>query len=92
MDDIAKKHLGIIQSLIEEFEIHRLPRLLKLRDKVDDGEAISDAELEFLCKVIDDANRTMHMTVNHPQLHDFCLHVVHLYNEISSRALQNEKK
>ena len=74
------------------FQKHRLPILLKIKDKVDNGESIGDGDIEFLGKVIDDANRTMHMTVNHPELHEFCLHVVHLYKEISVKALENEKK
>ena len=92
MNDISIKHAGILQSMIEEFETHRLPRLLSLKDKVDNGETMNDGEIEFLSKVIDDANRTMHMTATHPELHEFCLHVVHLYKEISEEALENEKK
>ena len=92
MSKLSKQHVGIIQSLVVEFETHRLPVLLGLKEKVDNGEMISDADIEFLDKVIDDANRTMHMTVNHPELHEFCVHVVHLYKEISDKALENEKK
>ena len=91
MDSLERKHLGIIQTLIKEFEVHRLPRLLCLKDKVDNGEIISDVEFEFLCKVIADARRTMSITVNHPELHEFCIMVVHLYNEIASKALANER-
>jgi len=92
MNDIEKKHAGIIQVLIAEFEKHRLPRLLKLKDKVDNGQAISDGDLQFLDQVISDANRTMHMTLNHPELHEFCMYVVHLYKEITVKALDNENK
>ena len=92
MNALEKKHLGIIQALIKEFETHRLPRLLRLRDKVDSGAVINDVEMDFLCQVIEDANRTMPMTVNHPDLHEFCLCVVHLYHEISTKALENEQK
>lgn len=92
MSDISKNHLGIIQVLIEEFETHRFPRLLELKDKVDNGNSISDADVEFLDKMIHDANETMHLTVNHPELHEFCLHVTHLYKEITVKAMENEKK
>lgn len=92
MNALEKKHLGIIQTLIEEFEKHRLPRLLRLQDKVDSGAPINDVEMDFLCQVIEDANRTMPLTVNDPELHEFCLCVVHLYHDISTKALENEKK
>ena len=92
MNSIEKKHAGIIQAMVEEFEKHRLPTLLKIKDEVDNGKSISEGDIEFLEKVIDDAKRTMHMTVNHPELHEFCLLVVHLYKEISVKALENEKR
>jgi hypothetical protein len=92
MSDISKNHIGIIQALVEEFETHRLPILLKIKDKVDDGATISDGEIEFLGKVIEDANRTMHLTASHPELHEFCQHVVHLYKEVTEKALENENR
>lgn len=92
MTDISKKQAGIIQVLITEFENHRLPVLLQLKDKVDSGKLVSDSDIEFLNKVIDDANRTMHMTASFPELHEFCLNVVYLYKEITVKAVENEKK
>ena len=91
MNDVEFRHVGIIQSLILEFETHRLPRLLKLKDCVDQDEPLSDTDIAFLDSVIHDANRTMPLTASDPELHDFCMHVVHLYHEITNRALQNEK-
>ena len=88
--DIKKKHIGILQSLMQEFEQHRLPRLLRLKDKVDRGEAINDVDIQFLCKQIKDANLTMHLTVNYPELQEFCLQMAHLYKEICDEALENE--
>ena len=60
-------HTGVIQSLMMEYETHRLPRLLRLKDKVDSGEAIDDVDLAYLCKELKDAALAMHMTVNYPE-------------------------
>lgn len=92
VNDKSKEHAGVILSLIEEFEKHRLPRLFRLKEKVDNGEVINDVDIDFLCKVIEDANRTMPMTVTNPELHEFCLTVTHLYREICDKAMENEKK
>ncbi len=92
MSGLSKKYVGILQSLVEEFETHRFPRLLRLKEKVDAGTCISDIDIEFLDKVIQDARRTMPLTLNHPELHEFCVCVVHLYKEISEKALENECK
>ncbi len=90
--DIKTRHTGILQSLMQEFEQHRLPRLLRLKDKVDRGEAISEIDIEFLCKEFKDANLMMHLTVIYPELQEFCLTMGHLCKEISDEALENEKK
>ena len=90
--DIKTRHLGILQSLMQEFEQHRLPRLLRLKDKVDSGEAINEVDFEFLCKEIKDACMTKHLTVNYPELEEFCLQVGHLFKELCDEAVENEKK
>ncbi len=90
--DIKTRHLGIIQSLLQEFEQHRLPRLLRLKEKVDRGEVINDVDFEFLCKEIKDACMTKHLTVNFPELEEFCLHVGHLFKELCDEAVENERK
>ncbi len=90
MPELSKKDAGVIMTLIERFEKQRLPTLLQLKEKIDNGAALSNVDIEFLDKVMDDAMRTMPLTEGHPELHSFCAHVVHLYREITTRALQNE--
>jgi hypothetical protein len=90
--DIKQKHLGIFHSLMLEFERHRLPRLLRLKDKVDSGKVINDVDFEFLCKEIKDACTTKHLTVIYPELEEFCLQLGHLYKELCDEALENEKR
>jgi len=90
MSDMQKKDVGVIMALIERFERQRLPTLLSLKEKVDNGTTLSEVDLEFLDKVSDDAMRTMPLTEGHPELHSFCAHVIHLYREITAKALQNE--
>jgi hypothetical protein len=80
----------MLRAVVEEFRRHRLPRLVTLKEKVDAGGKLDDLDLEFLEKVFEDANRTISSTTDNHDLHDFCLHVVHLYNVITERALRNE--
>lgn len=90
--DVKVIHTGVVQSLVQEFETHRLPRLLRLKDKVDSGEAINDVDLAFLSQEIKDASLTMHMIVNYPELNGFCLLMVHLCKDICDEAIENEAK
>lgn len=90
MQDESKED-GVILALIERFERQRLPRILELKKKVDRAELLDEAEMEFLEGVITDAVHNKPLIDKHPEWQKFCADVVHLYEEITEKALQNEK-
>ena len=90
MTDTEFRHVGIFQSLLTEFETHRLPRLFKLKDSVDHDHRLSDIDIAFLDYLIHDTSRTMTLSTTDPELHEFCMLLVHLYHDITTRALENE--
>ena len=90
MTDPSKED-GVILALIDRFEKQRLPRLKALKEKVDRGERLSDGEVEFLDTVIHDAQQSKHLMDRHPEWQSFCSYVVHLYEMITEKALDNEK-
>ena len=91
LDDIKLIHIGVIQSLVMEYERHKLPRIFRLKDKIDRGEIINDIDLEYICKQLKDASLAMHLTVHYPELQDFCLIMGHLCKDICEGALENQK-
>lgn len=91
LDDIKLIHIGVIQSLVMEYEQHRLPRIFRLKDKIDRGEVINDIDLDYICKQLKDASLAMHLTVHYPELQDFCLIMGHLCKDICEGALENQK-
>jgi hypothetical protein len=84
--------LGTIYALIERFEKQRLPRLLELKQRVDEGGVLSESDSEFMFQVTLDAQRSKRLIDRHPEWHKFCAEVIHLYEEITEKALDNEKK
>ena len=82
---------GVILALIERFEKQRLPRLKAIKEKTDSGEQLSDGDVEFLDTVIHDAQQSKHLIDRHPEWQAFCATVVHLYETITEKALDNEK-
>jgi hypothetical protein len=82
---------GVLQVLIERFEHQRLPRLLALKQEIDEGRRLTDADLSFLSVVISDARQNAHLIGDLPQCQDLYARVVHLYREITEKALANEQ-
>lgn len=82
--------ISVIYALIERFEKQRLPRLLELKIKVDRGEVLSESEIEFMCQVTLEAQQSKRLIDRHSEWHEFCAEVIHLYEEIIEKALQNE--
>jgi hypothetical protein len=84
--------LGAIYALIDRFEKQRLPRLLELKKRVDKGEVFSESDLLFMYQVTLDAQRSKRLIDRHPEWQEFCAEVIHFYEEIVEKALENEKK
>ena len=85
------EEVGVILALIERFEKQRLPRLKAIKEKTNGGELLSDGDVEFLDTVIHDAQQSKHLMDRHPEWQTFCASVVHLYETITEKALENEK-
>jgi len=88
----SEEELGVIYTLIERFEKQRLPRLRELKKRVDRGEVLGESDLRFMYQVTLDAQRSKRLIDRHPEWHKFCSEVIHLYEEIAVKALDNEKE
>lgn len=90
MAHITHTHAGIIQSLVTEFEQHRMPRLFRIYDKVQIEGALTDTDIVFLDNLLHDTQAALTLLSCAPEMREFCFHVVHLHHEITHQALINE--
>lgn len=88
----AADERGVTTVLLERMRKVRLPRALALKEKVNRGERLDDADLQFLEEVMQDADRSRSVVVRNPELHELAGRMVSLYAEITAKALENEKK
>ena len=66
----SEKETGVIMALLKRLEQQRLPAILTLKNKVDQGEKLEDHDIDFLKQVFADANKVKPMIDKHPEYHD----------------------
>ena len=81
---------GIAAVIVERLETQRLPRALDLKAKVDQGEVLDEMDIEFLERVLGDANALRPLIDRHPEYQALAVQMIDLYHDIISRALENE--
>jgi hypothetical protein len=81
----------VLAAFLINFETHKLPRALNIKEKVEKGESLSDWEIAFLREAIEEANRVKTLVDRHPELQSLYAHAVRLYDEITLQALKTEQ-
>jgi hypothetical protein len=82
---------GIIQVIVDRMEKQRLPIALELQEKVNRGDTLNDLDLEFLDNVLHDYQKIRAMLDKYPAWQPLAARMVNLYNEITTKALENEQ-
>lgn len=82
---------GVIVALLERFRTQRLPRALDIKEKVGQGEKLSDTDIAFLKQVFEDAKQIKPLLDRHPEYEDLVAKGINLYNQITKQALDNEQ-
>ena len=88
----TSKDTALIQVLVERLEKIRLPIALELKEKVDEGDLLNVRELDYLEEVLGDVDTIKPLIDRHPEWQDLVAQMASLYNEITTKALENESK
>jgi len=83
---------GTVQALLTRLTKQRLPRALEIKRRVDKGERLNQNDVQFLKQVFDDAQGARGLAAKHKELQPLVAQMTGLYDEITRKALENEKK
>ena len=94
MDESRKKSRdkGVAQVLLMRLEAERLPYALKLKDKVDRGERLSDFDTQFVKRGIKEGREARALAAKLPQYQEIVDRMAKLYEEITRKGAENEQK
>jgi len=85
------KDLGVIMALLQRLENYRMPRALKLKKKVDRGELLTKTDMDFVKTMLADGKKIEPLVKRNPQYEELVEGMKTLLNEITKKALENEK-
>ena len=85
------EHTGVLTVVLESYGKHTLPRIFDIKKMIDEGGTLSSSHIEYLDDALKEARQFGDYVDKHPGFRDFFSRVAHLYNEITTKALENEK-
>ena len=85
------KDTGTIAALMIRFKEYRLPRAMRMLDRVNAGETLMDNDIAFLKRVFNDARANQQLVKRNPEYKELVSRALALYEEIVDKAMENEK-
>ena len=83
---------GLITVLIERLVDIRIPRILDIKEKVENGNTLNDVDIQFFNHVLYDFKQNQHLLNENEELQKLAAQFIHFNNSITTMALENEKK
>jgi hypothetical protein len=82
---------GVLMALLQRLKKRRIPNALALKEKVDRGLTLSEYDKKFMERVSSDLRKAQTIVSRHPEYQPLVDRMAFLYQEISDKALENEK-
>jgi hypothetical protein len=85
-----KQQEGMMVTLVQRFKVQRLPRIMEIKNHVEQGHRLSESDRIFLEDVMHDAQRNIHHVEDIPECQHLFIQLAHLYKQIMDKAFDNE--
>lgn len=88
----SRKEAGTVAVLMLHMRQSRLPRAHRMLAKVNDGDTLSENDINFLKRVLRDFRVNQSLINHHSDFLEFLHEFISLHDEIVRKAVENEKK
>lgn len=85
------KDLGVATTILERFAKQTLPKVYEIKKRVDSGERLDQWDIDYLQQLAERTEEIKPLVDRNPQYQEMYAQAVHLYKEITEKALVNEK-
>ena len=81
---------GTLAAMMLDLEENLLPRALRLLDRVNNGELLSEEDIQFLKEAYEDSRANESLVERHPEYCKLIARSMGLYTEIINKGIANE--
>lgn len=89
--DQKEEDRATLTAIMERFTNWRYPRALEIKGRVEQGEMLSDADMQFLSRVFEAAQEVMPIIERNPEYQEIASKALALIHDITTLALENEQ-
>jgi len=88
----STQNIGVGIAVLDRFTNFTLPRLLDLKQRVEEGGRLEEWDIDFLREALERAEDIRPLVTDDPESQALYARVVHLYHEITEQGLLNEQQ
>ncbi|TQV75165.1 hypothetical protein FLL45_09510 [Aliikangiella marina] len=81
---------GVITELLDRFNHLHLPRVMEIKDRLDEGQLLLETDIEFLTVVLTDSQNMRGYIERNPDFKPLAAKISHFYYQIIEIATENE--
>jgi hypothetical protein len=81
---------GTVQALLDRLVKVLLPQTLEIKERIDAGQRLSDVDLGFLKRMLEEIQQGQSVIARHPELYALESRLVTLYEDVVRKAVENE--
>jgi len=86
------RDMGVMTVLLRRVYSQRLPRILILKSKVDQGGLLDRYDIDYLSHVLADARAIQPTIERHPEYQPLAARLISLYKAVIDKAVENEQQ